>query len=992
MKFMPGVAVHGVACWFAFLSVHSADGLSAWSPSNFGVSSCFWHDEVVSYWYTLVGVRQLVLEDCQDNCKCAASCACTPDEYFSGDNLSAEQLQVLQALKSPASMAEWVSALGGMRGSVSVIRLTTLFIDPVAGLSPFGCIFCQAVLSIYDRFAHARPKTEDVGGPLLCVPAEVAAMLARTPFGEILSHGWGPSVFRGLQLAAGMSVQPGLTSARLQALVSPLPPDFRQSFFAAAGWKVRERFHAALEARSWQDLPGLVAEARAAAEASEAVETLEVGDEGMQRMVAGCNAGLATATAELLLAWLKWTLDVELSDVRDEALRGSEWQVVVARVNAAQVHMLDGCFGSSIHLPSPCDRDPPPPLGWLLLLTTSWPILDLLELLARAYASDGPRPWSSLGEGWPQQQQQLQDKEAASPEESKISEEPLPAVPCPSPRQPLPKDTWKNRTRGTSSSRSSSQLPAYDLCDGQSSSTAITRKQQIDANAEDLFVSVIAANVLEHPAGSSLFELELLVVIGSFGVGLMGGRYVTNMVPAEVYTSWRFAVRYPGNKTMPAEIRAHATGLSTEGDCNTVDNDGHPKQDWFLACTTSLRISAAVPPRLLRGGMSDITASLIFQDDSGRWRHLADGRAKGPCSLAAGDRPVSYLELPLRICKAPVAETTTLVGARRAPGLFLCTQVLWNAPALEASWPGLIAQWLHYHLGLLGADVAYVYDLDGSFNEFLAQHTTNGSVAYMGDFMAWSLKDAAVEYHMVRGVDYLNAVLRNPQLRVLLGQVVFDHCLFAAKRARASAVMQLHSVDSFLLPTLELVESWPPPGSGGDRALVEDLVGRLQDPENALHSWLQLRSVNFGAGQQQQQQEQQLGAGRSESMSWLGAEHQSRASDFDPWRNVPVARPEEVDYLDIHYAIPRSQFAERTKLPLVLDPWSDWRVNHYTDLNAVRCQQTPVIQNVSEDGSASLGVWQHRKDSSDRYQGLPCTVSDDRLVAVTAALRRRSGS
>jgi hypothetical protein len=108
--------------------------------------------------------------------------------------------------------------------------------------------------------------------------------------------------------------------------------------------------------------------------------------------------------------------------------------------------------------------------------------------------------------------------------------------------------------------------------------------------------------------------------------------------------------------------------------------------------------------------------------------------------------------------------------------------------------------------------------------------------------------------------------------------------------------------------------------------------------------------------------------------------------------NVPVARPEEVDYLDIHYAIPRSQFAERTKLPLVLDPWSDWRVNHYTDLFAVRCQQTPVIQNVSEDGSASLGVWQKRKDSSDRYQGLPCTVSDDRLVAVTAALMRRSES
>merc|ERR1712107_875211 len=35
--------------------------------------------------------------------------------------------------------------------------------------------------------------------------------------------------------------------------------------------------------------------------------------------------------------------------------------------------------------------------------------------------------------------------------------------------------------------------------------------------------------------------------------------------------------------------------------------------------------------------------------------------------------------------------------------------------ALKSRWPGLVVQWLRYHVDLVGAQVFRLYDLDGSF-------------------------------------------------------------------------------------------------------------------------------------------------------------------------------------------------------------------------------------------------------------------------------------
>ncbi|CAE8627156.1 unnamed protein product, partial [Polarella glacialis] len=173
---------------------------------------------------------------------------------------------------------------------------------------------------------------------------------------------------------------------------------------------------------------------------------------------------------------------------------------------------------------------------------------------------------------------------------------------------------------------------------------AITRELTPNGNAaEDVFVSALAAHVREVPVGSGLFELELLLVIGRFEDGLRAwnGTWVPLFVPAEVYSSWRFAIRFPGDRVMSARVRSRPTALASEGSC---DNSTSKPHGWQLHCTTSLRISALVPPRLqktiynnnsnttttnnnknnnnnrlLQSRPGEIKASLLFQDREGPW-------------------------------------------------------------------------------------------------------------------------------------------------------------------------------------------------------------------------------------------------------------------------------------------------------------------------------------------------------------------------------------
>ena len=63
-----------------------------------------------------------------------------------------------------------------------------------------------------------------------------------------------------------------------------------------------------------------------------------------------------------------------------------------------------------------------------------------------------------------------------------------------------------------------------------------------------------------------------------------------------------------------------------------------------------------------------------------------------------------------------------------------CTQVLFGAGFFETHVPGLLAQWLHYHLALLGIAVFHVYDSDGSFEPFVRAWVAQGRVSYYPRF------------------------------------------------------------------------------------------------------------------------------------------------------------------------------------------------------------------------------------------------------------------
>ncbi|CAE8678083.1 unnamed protein product [Polarella glacialis] len=244
------------------------------------------------------------------------------------------------------------------------------------------------------------------------------------------------------------------------------------------------------------------------------------------------------------------------------------------------------------------------------------------------------------------------------------------------------------------------------------------------------------------------------------------------------------------------------------------------------------------------------------------------------------------------------------------------------------------------------------------------------------------LHTAAEEYRLARGIDYRSAVLQNPKQRVLLGHVVFDHCLFAARAARARGVMQLHSVDTYLVPPLDIVQSWmlkaqqASPSARASRTglsaagrqrgvLVDDLLSRLDAP--GPHSWLRLRSVNFGAAPGEWR------SGTAEQM--IVEEHTFRAESVDTFRDVPVARPEAVDYIEIHHAIPREPLHENSSLPVELDPWSDWRVNHYVDFHAPRCMVSPAVPAMSEGELLRFEV-----------DARKCVVQDAGLVLASSTI------
>ena len=61
-------------------------------------------------------------------------------------------------------------------------------------------------------------------------------------------------------------------------------------------------------------------------------------------------------------------------------------------------------------------------------------------------------------------------------------------------------------------------------------------------------------------------------------------------------------------------------------------------------------------------------------------------------------------------------------------------QVLFGAEHFERTHPGLLAQWLHYHLALLALPHWSLYDSDGSFEPFLRPWIAAGRVSYFPRF------------------------------------------------------------------------------------------------------------------------------------------------------------------------------------------------------------------------------------------------------------------
>eukprot|EP00933_Yihiella_yeosuensis_P019956 TRINITY_DN16094_c0_g1_i1.p1 TRINITY_DN16094_c0_g1~~TRINITY_DN16094_c0_g1_i1.p1 ORF type:complete len:273 (-),score=46.12 TRINITY_DN16094_c0_g1_i1:514-1296(-) len=227
------------------------------------------------------------------------------------------------------------------------------------------------------------------------------------------------------------------------------------------------------------------------------------------------------------------------------------------------------------------------------------------------------------------------------------------------------------------------------------------------------------------------------------------------------------------------------------------------------------------------------------------------------------------------------------------------------------------------------------------------------------------LGDAAREFSEARGLHFHERALLNPRRRTLLGLTVFDHCLFAAKRLQAKAVMQLHSVDTFLVPPLDVLKTV----ASNQRVPIQmlqsataNLLHRLDTP--GPHCWIQLRSVNFGAAPGNWQQ------GSVDRM--LVEMHTHRTDSFDPLRDVPIARPDNADYIEIHHVIVKRPFPVNATTPIKIDPWTDWRVNHYVDLHGSRCTANPKVPALLTEGKGSDGT---------------CTVWDDSFVSIVKMLR-----
>jgi hypothetical protein len=257
------------------------------------------------------------------------------------------------------------------------------------------------------------------------------------------------------------------------------------------------------------------------------------------------------------------------------------------------------------------------------------------------------------------------------------------------------------------------------------------------------------------------------------------------------------------------------------------------------------------------------------------------------------------VDIPIQVVPTPVGGP----AARRR--VTICTQPLFNAAAVERKNPGLIRNWLWYHLEVLGVSHFQMYDLDGSFAPYVTEFSDK--MTYLPHWSNQVSSEMMGKYS--HNCKYCSEML------------AYDHCLFS-NRGISDWVLVLHAPDCFIAP---------PPNSPTH---ISFLLNQAEAKKPRVSSMI-IRRINIGAGPASQS----IGANETHP----GGVHHGKKSILETHtyaagsalnNGMPLVRPSEVTGIDIHNVKLKDEELHGGEP----DPESDWRANHYADMMGMRCQ------------------------------------------------------